>query len=116
MPGPEDASSSAIDAAVTALGGLNAALTMNVKGIRSFAIWIGAALVGTVTFEATVDDTNWQTVNLMNGAGALVGSVVNPAGDIYSAPNYRPAWSQVRARVSAYTSGSASSISRRHPR
>jgi hypothetical protein len=112
----EDPGSSTIDSAATTLGGLNAALTINVKGLRSWSIWIGASLVGTVTFEATIDDTNWQTINLMNGAGALVGSVVNPAGDIYSAPNYRPAFSQVRARVSAYTSGSTTSRSRTHPR
>lgn len=116
MPFGEDAYESTIDSAGTALGALNAALTMNVKGIRSFSISVPTGLVGTLTFEGTVDDVNWFAFNLINGAGASVNAIASPGGDIYSAPNHRPALSQVRARVSAYTSGTTTAISRRHPR
>jgi hypothetical protein len=104
---------SVLDAAATALGALNAALTLDVKGCKSWSIAIAAGLVGTVLFEATLDDANWFTVSVVNGAGASINNVVNPAGDIYSAPAYNPDWSQVRARVSAYTSGAGSARGRR---
>jgi hypothetical protein len=106
-----DLTESFLDAAATTLGALNAALTLSGAG-KSFSMWIGAGLVGTVTFEATVDGTNWQGVSLVNGAGALVATVVNPAGDIYSNPQFQSAFGSVRARVSAYTSGSSSARGR----
>src|SRR5579859_7190408 len=104
---------SVLDPLVTTLGALAAAETMDVKSAQSFSIWIGTGLVGTVTFEATVDDANCQGLCLATGAGPLVATLANPGGDVYSAPQFHAALSQVRARVSAYTSGSTTARGRK---
>lgn len=77
-----------------------------VDGAAAVGIQVkGASFVGTITFEATVDGTNWVALpctNISNGAASSTttadGVFVASVGGLRS----------VRARVSAYTSGTVS--------
>ena len=87
------------------LNALNAAATISAQGagIVHWEIDTGT-LVGTVVFEATLDDTNWFAINAIRISGAIISSTTTFAdrGALDSG-----SYSQVRLRVSAFTSGSS---------
>jgi len=88
-----------------ALGALNAAVTVASEGVGLVHWEIDTGtLVGTVVFEATLDDTNWFAINAITIAGAVIASVAAFAarGALDSG-----GYSQVRLRVSAFTSGTS---------
>ena len=88
-----------------ALGALNNAVTINSQGARGISWEIDTGtLVGTVSFEATLDDTAWFAINAVRIDGTLIGSTTTFAdrGSLTSV-----AYSQVRMRVSAFTSGTS---------
>jgi len=62
----------------------------------------GSSFVGTITFEATVDDSNWVSLQVANVADGSVGTTTTSDGVFVASV---AGLSQVRARVSAYTSG-----------
>jgi hypothetical protein len=75
---------------------------MNVDGFKAVYVQITGTFVGTVTFETSLDGTNWVATG-----GAAVAT-----GTLASAPTAPGAWTITtngvnlfRARVSAYTSG-----------
>lgn len=75
---------------------------MDVKGLVEVAMQVLISNTATVTFEGTIDGTNWVAVQAKNiGTGAAAstlaasGIVVMPVGGL----------SFVRARISAFTSG-----------
>jgi len=74
-----------------------------VGDLASLVMQVVGTFVGTVTFEATVDQTNWvaiQAVNLNDGSAATTAT----APGLYACRVV--GLKQVRARISAYTSGS----------
>ena len=88
-----------------ALGALNAAVTLTAQGAGSVAWEIDTGtLVGTVVFEATLDDATWFAVNAIRIDGTIVASTATFAdrGALSSV-----GYSQVRLRVSAFTSGTS---------
>lgn len=88
-----------------ALGALNAAVTIDGQGSGTINWEIDAGtLVGTVDFEATLDDTNWFAVDAIQIDGTIITntSAFADRGAITST-----GYSQVRLRVSAYTSGTS---------
>lgn len=88
-----------------ALGSLNAAVTIAAEGARGVTWEVDTGtLVGTVTPECTLDDTNWFGVNAVRIDGTIISSTTTFAdrGALTSV-----AYSQCRLRVSAYTSGTS---------
>lgn len=90
------------------LGALNAEIITFCDGSASFALDLRGTAVLTVVVEGTVDDTNWTLIPVrpLNLAGvSYLAAVVYPAGGgvwVGSCSGFR----RIRARVSAYTSGS----------
>lgn len=93
---------------VTASGALGAAedtviLASQGRGTVNWEIDAGT-LVGTVVFEATLDDTNWFGVNIIRVGGGIVSSTVSfPDRGTFVTTGF----SQIRLRVSDFTSGSS---------
>ena len=74
----------------------------DVRGFGALAIQVTGTFVGTVTFEGTVDGSTWVAMQFIPiGGGAGVTSVTAPGIVRAECAGYR----LVRARVSAYTSG-----------
>lgn len=75
---------------------------MNVGGLSQVGVQIAGITTATVTFEGTLDGTNWVAIrayNMNSGAAATTatadGLLVLPVMGL----------TQIRARISAYTSG-----------
>ena len=92
-------------AASGALGALNNAVTIRTEGMGGLAWEIDTGtLVGTVLMEATLDDTNWFTVNVVELDGTISSSLTSFGKRGHA---QTVAFSQMRLRVSAYTSGTS---------
>lgn len=89
-----------------ALGALNAAVTIDAQdaGQVVFEIDTGT-LVGTVSFEATLDDSTWFSVLVLpeNNGGITSGLTAFGTRGHFANSGY----SQVRMKVTAYTSGTS---------
>lgn len=78
--------------------------SLEVKGNGKAAVQLTGTFVGTVSFEGTVDGTNWVAINMTPPNSATAASSATAAGVwVGSASALRA----VRARMSAYTSGTA---------
>lgn len=87
---------------------------INLKGFRAQTIEVTGTFVATVTFEGTIDDTSFFAVALTPVTqGVPVSTATAPAA--FKLPR-DVALSQIRARVSAFTSGTVTVKSRKHPR
>lgn len=92
------------------LGALNAAVTLDITN-EDGAVFVLPALTATVTFEMSQDGSTWTSLGVIPLASTTpttaVVSVVNPtAGVAHVLPHaHGIAVRWVRARVSAYTSG-----------
>ena len=62
------------------------------------------SLVGTVSFEATLDDTNWFAVNILRIGG---GTASSTSSFVDRGTFVSTGYSQIRLRVSDYTSGTS---------
>jgi len=78
-------------------------VVFDVGDLASLVMQVTGTFVGTVTFEATVDQTNWVAVQTINLNDGTVGTTGTAAG-LYAC--VVAGLKQVRARISAYTSGS----------
>jgi hypothetical protein len=89
------------------LGALNAAVTVAANGISGCVIRLGAGLSGTVVLEGSTDGfTTSQNISVLILATGLSTSAGMTSSGYYRGIN-TAAWTQLRIRVSAYTSGSA---------
>ena len=75
---------------------------MEVKGLANMAMQVTGTFSGTITFEATVDNTNWVSIQVVNIADGTVSTTATAAG-IYQCGV--AGLTKVRARVSAWASG-----------
>ena len=91
--------------ASNALGALNAAVTISGQGSGTIHWEIDTGtLAGTVVAEATLDDTNWFSVNVIENDGTISSSFTAfGKRGLFVTGGY----SQVRLRVSVYTSGTS---------
>lgn len=90
--------------ASTSLAALNAAATVSTQGRGVVSFAISGTWVGTISFEGTVDGTNWISVDGRTRPGKLdISSVTANNTVLIECAGYQ----SVRARMSAYTSGSA---------
>lgn len=78
-----------------------------VAGWSAVSLQVSGTFVGTITFEGTLDNTNWVSLQGANVADGAVGTTATAAG-IYVIPCV--GLSQFRARVSAWTSGTITAI------
>jgi hypothetical protein len=72
------------------------------EGVAFLACQVSGTFVGTVTFEATIDDTNWIAIQAKNENNGSLSSTATSTG-IYSFPV--AGYLKARARVSTWTSG-----------
>ena len=112
MPVADSGATETLQNAVAATG---VGTAIDVKGMRRLTLHITGTFVGTISFEGTVDDSNWFPVGLKTAAdGAAVVSAT--AVGAFKMPIDGPTLSQLRANVTAYTSGNITVKSRKDVR
>ena len=86
---------------------LNATVACYCDGASTVSFSVSGTYVGTLTAEGTVDGTNWDAIPVkpMNAAGIYVLTLASAATGRWMGPVGQ--FSQVRLRMSAYTSGTA---------
>ena len=89
-------------AASGSLTALNQAVTMNVNGQSTFSVQLTGPFTGTVTFEATLDGTNWIAVT---AAAVGTGTLASTASAVGLYRGNIASSAQFRVRCSAFTSG-----------
>lgn len=88
-----------------ALGALDATLTLVGDGLGSVEWEVDTGnLVGTVVFEASLDDSNWFAINAVRIDGTIIANTATFADRGTLSPT---GYSRYRLRVSAYTSGTS---------
>ncbi len=76
--------------------------TLEFGGMEELAVQVDGTFVGTVSFEGSLDNANWYAVPLQSSSGAWVSSATAAGMFVTNLAAYP----LLRARVSAYTSGS----------
>jgi hypothetical protein len=89
----------------TSIAALNDALTLVLRGRSTATFGVSAIGTLTLTFEGTIDGVNWLTINAYPFTGAT--SLVNTASAVGQWIMDVNGLYAVRARCSAYTSGTA---------
>ena len=87
-----------------ASGNLDAAeeaVTLNTAGLASGACQVTGTFSGTVAFEGTIDNTNWVSINSVTPTGTIATTTTTTGIFMLNCA----AFSKIRARCSAYTSG-----------
>lgn len=87
----------------SAAGATGNGTAFEVGGLAMVTIQVTGTFSGTVTFEGTIDGSNWVAVLARKVTDGATGTTATAAG-IYQVPV--SGLGQLRARVSAYTSGS----------
>jgi hypothetical protein len=78
--------------------------SLDVSGMAVAALQTAGTFVGTVTFESSTDDSNWIA---LSGENLATGAIVSTATVTNTVVGFRVAGiKSIRARISAYTSGS----------
>lgn len=85
------------------LNAADEAIAHSVRGLAGVAVQLSGTFVGTVTFEGTIDGANWTALNLVPSNSATAASTATTTG-IWM--GNCAGLDAVRARLSAYTSGS----------
>lgn len=100
-----------LQSAVSATGN---GTVIEMEGYSKLAVQVTGTFTGTVTFEGTLDDSNWVAVGLKTAAdGAAVTSTTGTG--LWKLPADGPILSQFRARVT-WTSGTSVTVtSLKHP-
>ena len=91
----------------TAAGATGNGVTMDVSDFRSVAVQLTGTFTATVTFETSVNGADWIATGLTPAAGGAVSSTAAAAGIWTLAVN---GVNQLRARVSAFTSGTVTVV------
>lgn len=76
--------------------------TLDVSGYGSIAFQVTGITTATVTFEATIDGSNWVAIQAANSTTEVVATTATADG-IYTA--VVAGYQKVRARISAWTTG-----------
>lgn len=94
------------------LAALNAELRLQLGSCSGARIDVRGTFTGTLTFEATMDGTNWTPINANAGGNITLPTGQNPS--VGGVGNFVTAdltgFTEFRVRFSAYTSGSATVI------
>lgn len=98
--------------ATGSLGVLNAAIALSLNGASGWAVDLRGTFVATVTFQGTIDGTNWFTIAILPAGATVSVATVTTAtapGQWWGNAN---GLQQVRAIATAYTSGSVTVVLR----
>lgn len=95
----QDVSRGKLQNAATATGNGTA---LDVDGFGTAVLQVTGTFVGTITFEGTVDDSTWVTISVLNMNGAQQQTATGAGAYFVPTGGMR----RIRARISAYTSGS----------
>lgn len=81
-------------------------VAMDISGYKNLALVVTGTFVGTVTFEVSIDGTNYVGLAMRDSDGATEAYVLTATapGGFFS--NLIGGYQFFRARISAYTSGS----------
>lgn len=92
------------------LGALEAALTVLCADADSVAIQVAGTFTGTITFECSVDGTNWAALAVKASSQTAAATLVTTTTGVgvFTIPTV--GIQNVRARMSAYTDGTASVV------
>jgi len=93
----------------SAAGAVGNGAAMDVGGLALVAVQVTGTFSATITFEGTIDGTNWVSLLARDVASGAAATTATAAG-IYQVPC--SGLSQIRARISAYTSGSVTAVGR----
>lgn len=85
--------------AATAIGN---GISLDVSGMGTAICQVSGTFVGTITFEASLDNSVFDSIDVQKISGGLISSVVTSTG-FYKIPCNGVKY--IRARVSSYTSG-----------
>lgn len=94
------------------LGALNAVSALTLNGNGGLSIDVRGTFVGTITVQGTTDGTNWTALTVLpagTGQGAVAVTTVSAPGNWTA---NAAGFVQVRANMTAYTSGSATVVLR----
>jgi hypothetical protein len=89
------------------LGALNATAQLTLNGAGGFAVDLRGTFVGTVTFQGTVDGTNWTAIPVLPLGSAVQTATVTTATATGTWIGNGAGLVAVRANMTAYTSGTA---------
>lgn len=89
------------------LGAAEAAVTVLCADSDSIAVQVVGTFTGTITFECSLDGTNWSAIAMKASSQTAAATLVTTASaaGVFTVPTV--AVQYVRARMSAYTDGSA---------
>jgi hypothetical protein len=85
---------------------------INMKGYNGLTVRVAGITTATVTFEGTIDDTNWFVVGLKTAADGVAATTATANG-VFKLPADGPVLSQFRANITAWTSGTITVTSRK---
>lgn len=91
-----------LTSAATATQASEVTTHMPMVGMNAVALQLSGTFTATVTFEATVNGTNWITMGMTPISGGSVATTGTAAGIWYSAVKGLAA---VRGRITTYTDG-----------
>jgi hypothetical protein len=89
-----------LQSAATATGN---GVALSTDGMSTAVATVTGTFVGTITFEGTEDNSRWDSLNVSQAGTNTIGSTATAAG---SYTINVAGYTQMRARISAYTSGS----------
>lgn len=98
--------------ATGSLAALNAAVALSLNGATGFAVDIRGTFSATITFQASIDGTNWFNVAVLPAGSAANIATVTTATAVGAWFGNANGCVQVRAIATAYTSGSATIVIR----
>lgn len=98
--------------ATGSLAALNANVVLSLNGATGFAVDLRGTFVATITFQATIDGTNWFTVAVLPAGSAANIATVTTAAAAGAWMGNANGCVQVRAIATAYTSGSVTVVIR----
>lgn len=74
-----------------------------VNGLVVYGIQVTGTFSGTITFEGTVDGTNWVALSVTNASSGVAATTTTTTGIFIATV---AGLDQIRCRISTYTSGS----------
>lgn len=98
--------------ATGSLGALNATVALSLNGASGWAVDLRGTFVATVTFQGTIDGTNWFTIAVLPAGGTVSVASVTTATAVGAWWGNATGLQQVRATATAYTSGSVTVVLR----
>jgi hypothetical protein len=85
----------------------NSAVALSLSGATGFAVDVRGTFVGTITFQGSINGTDWFSINAIPAGGSVNVAAVSTATAVGQWVSVANGMQQVRATFSAFTSGSA---------